>query len=79
MNGFEVGKFIVISVHTNAEEQASISPVDNFVVPELALRLAFMPGLDQGSTPRQNWIGTSGLVGRLYDALPHAAEPTVEG
>lgn len=36
MNGFEIGKFVVIGVYTNTEEQASVSPVDNFVVPELA-------------------------------------------
>jgi hypothetical protein len=79
MNSFEIGKFVVISVHTNAEKQASISPVDNFVVPELVPRLAFMFERSQGGTPRQNWIDTSGLVGQLYDVLPHAAEPTVGG
>ena len=44
MNSFEISKFVVISVHTDAEEQASISPVNNFVVPELVSRLAFTFG-----------------------------------
>jgi hypothetical protein len=79
MNSFEIGKFIVISVHTNAEEQAGISPVDDFVVPELVPRLAFASERSQEGTPRQNWIDTSGLVGQLYGVLPHVAEPGVEG
>ena len=79
MNSFEISKFIVIGVYTEAEEQAGVSPIDNFVVPELVYRLAFTSERSQGSAPRQNWIDTSGLVGQLSDALPHVAEPTVKG
>lgn len=38
-----------------------------------------MPERSQRDTPRQNLIDISGLVGPLSDALPHVAEPVVEG
>ena len=38
MNGFEIGKFVIIGINTDAEEEAGVSPVDNFVVPELGYR-----------------------------------------
>lgn len=79
MDSFEIGKFVVVSVYTDAEEQASVSPVDNFIVPELVSRLASVPERGQGGTPRQNWIDTSGLAGQLSDVLPHVVEPAVEG
>jgi hypothetical protein len=36
MNGFEIGKFVIIGVNADAEEETGVSPVDDFVVPELA-------------------------------------------
>ena len=79
MDSFEIGKFVIIGVYTDAEEQAGISPVDNFVVPELVFRLAFMSERSQGGAPRRNSIDISGLVGPLSDALPHVAVPTGGG
>lgn len=77
MDSFEISKLVVIIVYTNAEEEASISPIDDFVVPELTSRLAFISERSQRGPPRRNWIDISGLAGRLSDALPRVAEPTV--
>ena len=38
MNSFQVGKFVIIGINTNAEEEARVSSVDNFVVTELVYR-----------------------------------------
>lgn len=35
MNGFKVCQFVVICIHTKTEEQACISSIYDFVVPEL--------------------------------------------
>jgi hypothetical protein len=35
MDGFQVGQFIVIGIYTQAEEQAGVAAIDDFVVPEL--------------------------------------------
>jgi hypothetical protein len=40
MNGFKIGEFIIVGVDADAEKQASVSPVHNFVVPELVCWLA---------------------------------------
>jgi hypothetical protein len=79
MNGFEVGKFVVISVNADAEEQAGVSPVDNFVVSKLVSRLSSISKHSRGGIPRQNSIDTSGLVGQLSDVLPHVVGPAVKG
>jgi len=79
MNSFKIGKFVVIGVHTNAEEEAGISPVDNLVVPELVSRLVSMSKCGQRDIPRQNLIDISDLVGQLSDVLPRVAGPAVEG
>lgn len=79
MDSFEISELVVIIVYTDAEEEASISPIDDFVVPELGSRSVFISGRSQGGPPRRNWIDISGLAGRLSDALPHVAEPVVGG
>jgi hypothetical protein len=35
MYSFQICEFIVVGIHADTEEQASISPVDNLVVAEL--------------------------------------------
>jgi len=79
MDSFEISKFVVVSVYTDAEKQAGISPVDNFVVPELVSRLAFTSERSQEGTPQRNSIDAFGLVGQLSGELPHVAVPTGEG
>jgi len=79
MNSFEISKLVIISVYADTEKQAGISPIDNFVVPELVSRLVFTSERSEGSIPQQSWTDTSGLVGRLPGALPHVSGPIVEG
>ena len=79
MDGFEIGKFVVISVHADAEEQAGVSPVDDFIVPELVSGLVPMSERSQGGIPRQSSIDTSGPGARLSGGLPHEAGPTAGG
>jgi hypothetical protein len=78
MNGFKIGKFVIVGVDADAEKQASISSVHNFVVPELVCWLASGSKCSQRSTPQQNLTDTSGLVGQLLYAPPHVTEPTSE-
>jgi len=75
MNSLEIGKLVIICVHADTEKQAGVSPVYNFIVPELVFGSVLMPERSQGGIPRQSWIDTSGLVGRLSGALPHVAGP----
>ena len=79
MNSFEISKLVVVSVYADTEEQAGISPVDNFVVPELASKSALVTERSHGGIPQQSSIDTSGPAGRLSDAPPHVAGPTVKG
>ena len=44
MNGFKIRKFIIVGVDADAEKQASISPVHDFIVSELICRSASWPG-----------------------------------
>lgn len=46
VNSFEICEFVIIGINTDAEEKAGISPIDNFVVPELVCGSASMPGRD---------------------------------
>ena len=39
MNSLEIGELVIICVHADTEKQARVSPVNNFVVPELVSRL----------------------------------------
>ena len=79
MNGFKIGKFIIVCIDADAEKQASISPVYNLVVSELGYGSAPQSGCGRRSTPRQSLIGTSGLVGQLSGALLHVTEPNGDG
>jgi hypothetical protein len=35
MYGFQISEFIIVGVNTHAEEESSVSSIDNFVIPEL--------------------------------------------
>ena len=79
MDSLKIGKLVIVGVYADTKEQAGVSPVDNFVVPELVSRSAFVYERGQGAIPRQSWIDTSGLVGRLSGAPPHVAGPRAVG
>ena len=80
VNCFQVRQFIVVRVHTHAEEQAGVTPVDNLVVAELvrvttAQTTTHVTGVPRGYTPRQSWIGISGRGVLPAGAPRHANGP----
>ena len=44
VNSLEIRKFVIIGIDADAEKQACISPVDNFVIPELVYWSALKSG-----------------------------------
>ena len=76
MYRLQVRQFVVVGVHANAEEEASVSAVHNLVVAELRAQSGERPLMRRGrDVLRQSWIDTSGLVGLLADGPHHANEP----
>jgi len=76
MDGFQVRQFIIIGIHTEAEEQSSITAIDDFVVPKL-YHDRHWQNKNEGHhrKPRRNSTGIFGPEERLDGELLLEVEP----